>query len=134
RTLMPHALAACHPGKLCTVRASENSTSGGSSETEWKELTVVPCSRPSGASVVATTMPVGNTPRVLRNSPGVKVMSVNSADRGQRLLRGFDGILKVIGRKQMIDHAPRGAPIEEAVAVAGGNEAGTCIEHLVLRM
>jgi hypothetical protein len=42
RTLMPHKFAACQAEKLSTVRATENSTSGGSNETELKELTVTP--------------------------------------------------------------------------------------------
>ncbi len=39
---MPHVLAVCQVGKLTTLRVTENSTSGGSSETELNELTVIP--------------------------------------------------------------------------------------------
>ena len=42
RTLMPHPFAARQAEKLSTVRARENNTRGGSSETELNELTVVP--------------------------------------------------------------------------------------------
>ena len=44
---MPQSLACSQIAKLCTVRATENSTSGGSSDTELNELTVMPCSAPS---------------------------------------------------------------------------------------
>jgi hypothetical protein len=39
---MPHKFAACQAEKLSTVRPTENSTSGGSSDTELNELTVIP--------------------------------------------------------------------------------------------
>ena len=34
----------------------------------------------------------------------------------------------------MICHPARRTPIEGAVAVAGGDETGTCIKHLILRV
>jgi hypothetical protein len=43
-------------------------TSGGSSEREQKELTVMPCGVPSEARVVNTATPVAKAPQALRNS------------------------------------------------------------------
>src|ERR1700677_935590 len=43
-------------------------TSGGSSEREQKELTVMPCGAPSEARVVNTATPVAKAPHALRNS------------------------------------------------------------------
>ena len=43
-------------------------TSGGSSERELKELTVIPCGDPSEARVVNTATPVAKDPQARRNS------------------------------------------------------------------
>src|SRR5215467_10085705 len=71
---MPHAVAVCHTAKLDTLRPMENSTRGGSSDTELNELTVIPCSDPSLPRVAATTTPVGKAPSALRNSPHVNAI------------------------------------------------------------
>ena len=43
-------------------------------------------------------------------------------------------ILEMVGGEQMVDHTRCGTPIEGTVAMAGGNEAGAGIKHLVLHM
>src|SRR6202012_4198353 len=93
RMLMPHSLASSQIAKLCTVRATENSTSGGSSETELNELTVMPCSVPSGPRAVMMATPVGKVPSALRKSPDVKLMN---------LFRGLRCFCDVVGRQQII--------------------------------
>src|SRR5579863_5905603 len=47
------------------------STSGGSSETDAKELAVMPCTFPGARSAVTTVTPVANWPRAWRNSRAV---------------------------------------------------------------
>ena len=44
------------------------STSGGSSETEVKELTVRPCGVPCGSITLAMATPVAKRPQARRNS------------------------------------------------------------------
>src|SRR5262245_49321857 len=75
-TLMPHAFATAQAAELVALRASEKRTRGGSSDTELNELTVIPCRAPSGPSTVTTAMPVGNNPKILRNSADVNAISV----------------------------------------------------------
>ena len=53
--------------------------SGGSSETELKELIVTPTDDTSYVGVVTTQTPVGNCPRACRNSFGSKVISLFNA-------------------------------------------------------
>ncbi|GAA1610855.1 hypothetical protein GCM10009789_76570 [Kribbella sancticallisti] len=59
--------------------AIDTSISSGSSETDRKELAVIPCSSPVGARHVTTVTPVGNAPQTRRNerrSTGGTVMIV----------------------------------------------------------
>src|SRR6516225_773740 len=117
-TLMPQALASCQAWKLMTVRANENKTSGGSSETELNELTVVPCNSPSAPRAVTTATPVGKTSRVFLNSPEVKAMVVLSKLLSRELRSlpcRVDDVRKGIGRQQVVYHAARRAPIEGAI-------------------
>src|ERR1700722_19980612 len=123
RMLMPHSWACSQTAKLCTVRATENSTSGGSSDTKLNELTVVPGSAPSGPRAVMMATPVGKVPSALRKSVDVKLMN---------LFRGLRGFRDVVGRQQMVYHATRHAPVEGAVVVPVGDEAGPRIEHFIL--
>src|SRR5215468_7117707 len=56
--------------RLYARRSRLNSTSGGSSETELKELAVMPIMPASCEAVVTTVMPVAKLPRAWRNSRG----------------------------------------------------------------
>src|SRR5580692_10158323 len=76
RILTPQSLACSQIAMLCTVRATENSTSGGSSDTELNELTVMPCSTPSAPRAVMMATPVGKVPSALRKSVDVKLMNL----------------------------------------------------------
>src|ERR1700744_5747976 len=113
RMLMPHSLASSQIAKLCTVRATENNTSGGSSDTELNELTVMPCSVPSELRAVMIATPVGKVPRALRKSPDVKFMN---------LFRSLRRFRDIVGRQQIVSHAARRSPIERAVIMAVGDE------------
>src|SRR5258708_1241968 len=59
--------------RLNALRSRQNDTKGGSSDTEAKELTVMPTNRPSGSQVVMTAMPVANQPSALRKSRELKL-------------------------------------------------------------
>ena len=50
--------------------ATENSTSGGSSDTELNELAVMPISPASGCEAVTMVTPVANRPSAPRNIMG----------------------------------------------------------------
>jgi len=56
--------------RLAELRDSENSTSGGSSETEVKLLAVSPIGAPSASSVVMMVTPVVKQPRASRRMRG----------------------------------------------------------------
>jgi hypothetical protein len=49
------------------ARAGQNETSGGSSETDASELTIIPAGSPPGAAVTKAT-PVANLPSASRNA------------------------------------------------------------------
>src|SRR5215469_6386943 len=98
---MPQAFASCQARKLMTVRASENNTSGGSSETELNELTVVPCNNPSAARAVTTATPVGKTSRVFLNSPEVKAMAwTRGINSGGQLADLSNAVMARPGRRR----------------------------------
>src|SRR5580698_2586024 len=123
RMLMPHSLACSQIAKLCTVRATENSTSGGSSDTELNELTVMPCSTPSEPRAVMMATPVGKVPSARRKSVDVKLMN---------LFRSLCRFRDIVGRQQMIYHAAGHGPIEGTVIVPIGDETRPRIEHFIL--
>ena len=66
------------PSRLLALRRL-NSTSGGSSDTELKELQVRPAGRPSAARVVMTATPVGKQPSSCRNSFGSMALRKRSS-------------------------------------------------------
>jgi hypothetical protein len=155
RMLMPHRSAVCQAEKLTALRATENKMRGGSNDTELKELTVKPCSNPSGPRAVTIAIPVGKTPSAERNSCDVNAIAFNSTQRtvhaGCALPirvqhRCFlvlviaslpitrDGVINAIGGQQVIHHAASGAPIEGAVTVTCNDEARAGVEHLILCM
>ena len=47
--------------------ATQTSTSGGASDTEVKELAVIPCAAPEASRTVATVIPLANLPQIRRN-------------------------------------------------------------------
>src|SRR5204863_7614778 len=67
-TLMAKYSASRNTGAQFAVRARLQSTIGGSSDTELKELTVRPAGWPSAPSVVTRQTPVGNVPSAARKS------------------------------------------------------------------
>ena len=48
-------------------RSTHTRTNGGVSETEVKELAVIPCKAPEASRTVTTVMPVANLPQIRRN-------------------------------------------------------------------
>jgi hypothetical protein len=63
-------------------------TSGGASDTELNELTVVPTSVPSAARAPMTAMPVANVPKAWRRRCGVKPCAgslISGSGRDDRL-------------------------------------------------
>lgn len=58
--------AARTDGHVVELNAAHSATSGGSSDTEVKELTAIPAG-PSGVRAVISTTPVVNRPRTSRN-------------------------------------------------------------------
>ena len=60
-----------YTSKAASERAGQNSTRGGSSDTEVNELAVIPTSPPSSLRAPITTMPVANMPNALRSRLGV---------------------------------------------------------------
>src|SRR6266403_3109312 len=55
-------------GSNCAFSLTQTRISSGSSETEVKELAVMPCTRPGPRSTVTTVTPVANWPSARRNS------------------------------------------------------------------
>src|ERR1017187_6606773 len=49
------------------LRSTHTRTSGGVSETEVKELAVMPCEAPEASRTVTTVMPLANLPQMRRN-------------------------------------------------------------------
>src|SRR5258708_4182358 len=61
-------------GSNCAFSLTQIRISSGSSETEVKELAVMPCTRPGPRSAVTTVTPVANWPSARRNSDVVGVV------------------------------------------------------------
>src|SRR5207248_7198853 len=59
-------------GRLCAYSELLHSTKGGFSDTELKELAVMPCGVPSRSRVVMIVTPVAKEPSALRNSRVLK--------------------------------------------------------------
>jgi len=68
-TFTAKCVATSKVGKLWLVRLADQSTRGGSSETDENELAVMPTSLPSAAAVITVT-PVPNCPSERRNAAG----------------------------------------------------------------
>jgi hypothetical protein len=60
--------AASSHGRLLDFRSTQINASGGSSDTEVKELAVSPTLRPSAQTVVTTVTPVVKHPKASRNA------------------------------------------------------------------
>src|SRR6266571_5091295 len=89
---------------LRALRARLHNTSGGSSETELKELTVTPWKQPSGKRTVTTVTPVANCASVRRKwsveksgaeAPGAdESMSNLSKEKGRQPAGGGKTIVR----------------------------------------
>src|SRR5207248_9634434 len=69
-TLSTKRSAALSAGCMSLSRATDTSTSGGSSDTDATELAVIPTGRPAGSRVVRTVTPVAKRPSSWRNCAG----------------------------------------------------------------
>lgn len=70
------------PGQVLELRSAQKPTSGGSSDTDVKELTARPCGAPPSIAATTTT-PVANRPNAVRNAAGsteLSGMAVGSSD------------------------------------------------------
>src|SRR5467141_3093827 len=67
-TLTPKRFFFCRNGRIFARWSTQTRISGGSSETEVKELAVMPRIFPGSRSTVITVTPVENWPSALRNS------------------------------------------------------------------
>src|SRR5690554_6635645 len=87
-----------HASKLSARRATLNSTSGGATDTELKELTVMPSRSPVPLTPVITATPVGNAPSAFRKRRSSKIMQNRPSlmiSWSKRLLRGIPLTLQV---------------------------------------
>src|ERR1700730_14247233 len=75
RMLTANLLMVSQAGNALALRAMLNKTSGGSSDTELKELTVAPRRAPSSVKPVITTTPEANRPSASRKSRSEKARS-----------------------------------------------------------
>src|SRR5471032_1200086 len=101
-------------GRLLAVVPRLHSTSGGSSETELKELAVRQRKLPSASRVVITVTPVANWPSVWRKWA---LSKARSSARGERVFMVGLSLSAIMpkkaprqrkrraGRKQMVVHA-----------------------------
>src|ERR1700691_3074449 len=53
--------------RIMSLRSTHTRTSGGTSDTEVKELAVMPCAAPLASCTVTTVMPLANLPQMRRN-------------------------------------------------------------------
>jgi|ERR1700730_901628 len=68
---MPNRFLWCSRGSILARWSTQTRISMGSSETEVKELAVIPCTKPGSRSTVTTVTPVEKWPSALRNSRAV---------------------------------------------------------------
>src|SRR5215475_7686333 len=87
RMLIAKCAVHAKSGKLPALRAMQTSTSGGSSETEVKELAVKPRGRLSSSMAVTTVTPVTKQPKARRSSSGSSTMDLSAA-RAHRSTNG----------------------------------------------
>src|SRR5258706_5146830 len=84
----------------------------GSSETDVKELAVMPCTRPGARSTVITVTPVVNAPATRRNITGLREeMAIALSFQDNTAARGGakGGDFFMVDRQQNKDRSPRGA-------------------------
>src|SRR3954467_11275975 len=105
-TLTENRCALCTNPSVRVPWASETSTSGGSSETEMNELSVMPPQRPS-CSTMMTVTPVANSPTAPRNaSLGTTVLMRSEAMGVLRELPVGDPGAEAL-QLRALDHAER---------------------------
>src|ERR671922_501949 len=117
-TLTPKRPARRIRDQVSELRAGENDTSGGSSETEGSEVTISPAGSPSGAAVTNAT-PVGNLPSASRNErasgAGVARVGAGSAISVERRLFAQGDAAEVVVGAVGAERVHEGAGLHVAV-------------------